>query len=617
MSDLGLHPVETPLPKSTSAADLVSRWRLAATQFVGSTAFWEMLSLFGFMLFFLLYGVTPWLGGAGMGLVGADEPRYAQIAHEMLQKLDQAHTIREKLSACVTPYLYGRPWLEKPALYYWRAMYVFKDFGVYDWVARLPSVSFALWLVGLTYLHMRRFRPGGHLDAALITAACVGILGFSRGASTDMQLAAPISIGLLGWYAWYETKSKFWLFDIYFFTAVATLAKGPVAPFLVLLIVGCFAALRREWWIFTKSLWWPGIVLYFAIVLPWFIAVQHQNPTFFQEFFLQHNLERFATNRYQHSQPIYYYLVVVLLATMPWTVIAMRATVDGIRMAVVEWRIRHARAGSPTAVKMGVSQPGDAFPEFLVLWALLPIVFFSLSQSKLPGYILPSLPPITILTGDFLFRSRAKGLQRWVLLGHALLVGVVTAAVLLLPWFVPHGWKQMPPVHASVVAGVSALSAVVLILLVVQRWGVQRLRTATCGVMVVLLLFLYGAGPFFGIPAVAASKRTMEMLDRYYSARPLAERIATIVAPSETVAVFRVRRDMEYGLSFYRNHEVTNYDEVGVPPEEHILVVRVAGKNGVDLRSQAALQEYLEGRHYEQLFSWPEQELAVYLVGSQ
>jgi len=621
MSELGLNPVEKPLPQSTSAANPVAkdgpRWRTALIQFVGSTPFWEMVSLFAFMIFFLLYGVTPWLGGAGMGLVGADEPRYAQIAHEMLQKLNYAHTLREQLSACVTPYLYGRPWLEKPALYYWRAMYVFKDFGVYDWAARLPSVSFALWLVGLTYLHMRRFRPGGHLDAALITAACVGIVGFSRGASTDMQLAAPISIGLLGWYAWYETKSKFWLFDIYFFTAVATLAKGPVAPFLVLLIVGCFAALRREWWIFWKSLWWPGIALYFAIVLPWFIAVQHQNPTFFQEFFLEHNLERFATNRYQHQQPVWYYLVVVLLATMPWTVIAMRATVDGVRMAVLEWRIRHARAGSATAAKIGVSRAGDAFPEFLVLWALLPIVFFSLSQSKLPGYILPSLPPITILTGDFLFRSRAKGLQRWVLMGHALLVGVVTAAVLLMPWFVAHGIKQMPPARAAAVAGISALSAVALILLVVQRWGVQRLRTATCGVLVVLLLFLYGVGPFFGVPGAEASKRTIELLDRTYSARPLAEKLASIVPPTETVAVFRVRRDMEYGLAFYRNHEVVNYDEAGVPPEEHILVVRVAGKNGVDLRSQAALQEYLEGRHYEELFSWPEQELVVYLVGSR
>jgi 4-amino-4-deoxy-L-arabinose transferase-like glycosyltransferase len=572
------------------------------------------------MIFFLLYGVTPYFGGAGMGLVGADEPRYAQIAHEMLQKLNSAHTIREQLSACVTPYLYGRPWLEKPALYYWRAMYVFREFGVFDWVARLPSVSFALWLVGLTYLHMRRFRPGGHLDAALIMAACVGILGFSRGASTDMQLAAPLSIGLLGWYAWYETKSKFWLFDIYFFTAIATLAKGPVAPFLVLVIVGAFAALRREWWIFWKSLWWPGIALYFAIVLPWFIAVQHQNPTFFQEFFIEHNLERFGTNKYQHQQPVWYYLVVVLLAMMPWTVIAVRALVDGIRISIIEWRIRHALLGwrnksGLNPGKVFESRPGDAFPEFLVLWALIPIVFFSFSQSKLPGYILPAIPPIAILTGDYLFRSRAKGLARWVFFGHALLVGVVTAAVLLMPWFVAHGARQMPPLQAIGVAGISALSAAVLILITVQRWGVAKLRTVTCGVMVVLLLFLYGIGPIIWVPEVAASKKTIQMLDRSYSARPLAERLAGIVPSTEAVAVFRVRRDMEYGLAFYRNHEVANYEEVGVPDEEHILVVRVTGKGGVDLRSQAALGEYLEGRRYEPLFDWPEQELVVYLVG--
>ncbi|HEX7730154.1 MAG TPA: glycosyltransferase family 39 protein, partial [Terracidiphilus sp.] len=74
-----------------------------------------------FAVFFILYGVTPLLGGDGMGLVGADEPRYAQIAHEMLSRLNAAHTVMDKLGACVTPYLYGHPWLEKPALYYWRA----------------------------------------------------------------------------------------------------------------------------------------------------------------------------------------------------------------------------------------------------------------------------------------------------------------------------------------------------------------------------------------------------------------------------------------------------------------------------------------------------------------
>jgi len=90
------------------------------------------------------------------------------------------------------------------------------------------------------------------------------------------------------------------------------------------------------------------------------------------------------------------------------------------------------------------------------------------------------------------------------------------------------------------------------------------------------------------------------------------------MAPAdETVAVFRVRRDMEYGLSFYRNQEVVNYEESGVPDGQHLLVARVTGRGGVDLHTPAALEEYLENRPYQQLFTWPEQGLVVYLVGSR
>lgn len=571
----------------------------------------EATAFLAFTIFFLLYGQIPLLGGDGLGLVGADEPRYAQIAHEMLDRFDSAPTLKGRLSACVTPYLYGHPWLEKPALYYWRAMFLFQDFGVHDWSARLPSATFAFIMAALIYLHMRRFRPGGHLDAAIITVACAGIIGFARGASTDMQMAAPLAIGLLGWYAWYETDSKFWLYDIYFFTGLATLAKGPVAPFLALVIVAAFAFLRRDWSILWRSFWWPGALLYLAMVLPWFIAVQHQNPTFFREFFLEHNLERFATDRFQHSQPFWYYLVVVVLAVMPWTVIAVRALIDGILTSVCEWRARRSTACKPCA-----NRPGDAFPEFLVLWALIPIVFFSFSQSKLPGYILPSIPPITILTGDYLFRLRQGGLNRWVLAGHAALSGVMTMFALLLPWFVSHG-PQIPPVSALVVALLAASGAALLIFIVVRGFGVARLRLVTSAVLMVLVLFLYGIGPFFGIPAVGATKRVIHLLDRSYSARPLAARLAAIAPSNETVAVFRVRRDMEYGLSFYRNREVVNYEEDGVPQGQHLLVVRVAGRGGVDLHTPAALEEYLEDRHYEQLFAWPEQGLVVYLVGSR
>ena len=582
------------------------RWRLPPWAGVCEVAFFLL-----FTIFFLTYGLTPFLGGDGLGLVGADEPRYAQIAHEMLDRVDSAPNLIDKLSACVTPYLYGHPWLEKPALYYWRAMFVFQDFGVHDWSARLPSTSFAFFMVALIYLHMRRFRPGGHLDAALITVSCAGIIGFSRGASTDMQMAAPLAIGLLGWYAWYETDSKFWLFDIYFFAGVATLAKGPVAPFLAIVIVAAFAFLRREWSILRRSFWWPGVVLYFAMVLPWFIAVQYQNPTFFREFFLEHNLERFATDRYQHVQPVWYYLVVVILAMMPWTVIAVRALIDGILTSVAEWRLRHSRKSTPCA-----NRPGDAFPEFLVLWALIPIVFFSFSKSKLPGYILPSIPPLAILTGDYLFRRRQSGLNRWELLGHAVLCGIMTMFAMLLPWFVLHEATR-PPASALTAAVLAALGAALLILIVVKGFGVARLRLVTTCVLAVLVLFLYGVGPFFGIPQVSATKRVIHILDRAYSARPLADRLATMVPGNETVAVFGVRRDIEYGLSFYRNSEVVNYEQSGVPDEQHLLVVRVTGRGGVDLHAPAALEEYLEGRHYEQVFAWPEQGLVVYLVGSR
>jgi 4-amino-4-deoxy-L-arabinose transferase-like glycosyltransferase len=598
-----LEPFLVP-PDPASPDEL--HWRLPPRAGVCEAAFF-----LAFAIFFLAYGLTPIFGGGGLGLVGADEPRYAQIAHEMLDRVDSAPTLKGRLTACVTPFLYGHPWLEKPALYYWRAMFVFKDFGVHDWAARVPSTSFAFVMVVLIYLHMRRFRPGGHLDAAIITAASAAIIGFSRSASTDMQMAAPLAIGLLGWYAWYETDSKFWLIDIYFFTGIATLAKGPVAPFLAIVIVTVFAGLRGEWSLLKRSFWWPGAALYFAIVLPWFIAVQHLNPTFFREFFLEHNLQRFGSNRFQHQQPFWYYLVVVLLAVMPWTVIAVRALVDSIQTSLCEWRTLRSNG-----CKSCAGRPGDAFPEFLVVWTLIPIIFFSFSQSKLPGYILPSIPPMTILTGDYLFRRRKPGLSRWVLVGHAILCGVMTMFALLLPWFVAHGPK-MPPLQAVVVALVASSGAALLILVVVKGFGVVRLRIATTGVLVVLVLFLYGVGPFFGIPAIGQTQRVIHLLDRSYSARPLAERLGTVAPGNETVAVFRVRRDVEYGLAFYRNREVVNYEQSGVPDEQHLLVVRVTGRGGVDLHSQDALAEYLEGRDYEQLFSWPEQDLVVYSVGSR
>ena len=124
------------------------------------------------------------------------------------------------------------------------------------------------------------------------------------------------------------------------------------------------------------------------------------------------------------------------------SVIALRALSVAIQHSIAEWRARLAKHHY-----MGHTRWGDAFPEFLVLWTLFPILIFSLSHSKLPGYILPSIPPLTILTGDYINRIRKRGLNPWLLALHAALSAVTIMLVLLLPWHIVHpgGW---PPGNA-------------------------------------------------------------------------------------------------------------------------------------------------------------------------
>ena len=545
----------------------------------------EFATLVAFTTFFLGYGLIPWLGGSVMGLVGADEPRYAQVAREMLARHDY-----------ITPVLYGKPWLEKPALYYWRAMFAFKDFGVHGWSARLPSAEFAWILVVLIYLHMRRFRPGGQLDAALITVSCAAVIGFARGASTDMQLAAPFCIGMLGWYAWYETDKKFWLFDLYFFGGAATLAKGPVAPFLAGCIIIIFAALRREWSLLRRTIWIPGILLYLAMVLPWFIAVQHRNPQFVRVFFLQHNLERFATDRFRHFQPIWYYVPVMGLAVMPWIALAGSALWDAIRNSFDEWKVRR----NPDRY-VGNPRLGDAFPEFLVVWAIFPVVFFSFSQSKLPGYILPAVPPITILCGDYLNRIRKTGLTHRLLAIHSLFVGTLVAGALMLPQILVRNGAA-PPMRVIVAAVVVGLAIAVMVMVTVLRFGSERLRIATLIPVALILVFLLGT-------------QNGKLLDQKYSARTLAHELVALPDAPHAVAVFRARRDVQYGLAFYLDQRVLNYEHSGVPGGAHLLVAQEY-HGAKELAAQASLKKLLAGRSYEPVFLYRPQDLMVYRVAA-
>ncbi|HEV3510236.1 MAG TPA: glycosyltransferase family 39 protein, partial [Candidatus Sulfotelmatobacter sp.] len=268
----------------------------------------DFLLLAGFCAFLFFYGL------GAFGLIGADEPRYAQVAREMLAHHDW-----------ITPTLGGRPWLEKPPLYYWQAMLAFSLFGVSDVAARLPSALDATLLVIAIYVFFRKFRRGVELDAALITASCAGMIGYARAASTDMPLAASFAIGTLAWWAWREGGQRMYLAAFYACIALGMLAKGPVAPVLAAFVILLFAAATRDWRALLSTLWLPGILLFCLVGFPWYVAVQLRNPQFFHDFILEHNLARFSTNLYHHPEPFWYYLPVTALALVPWIVFVTAA----------------------------------------------------------------------------------------------------------------------------------------------------------------------------------------------------------------------------------------------------------------------------------------------------
>src|ERR1700704_1183070 len=340
----------------------------------------DVLLLVAFCGFLFFYGL------GAFGLLGADEPRYAQVAREMLDRSDW-----------VTPTLQGKPWLEKPVLYYWHAMLSFRAFGGTDQAARVPAAFDAGLLIAVIYFFLRRFRPGSELDGALITASCAAVVGFARAAATDMPLAATFAIALLGWYAWYESRTRIYLAGLYIFLALGTLAKGPVAPALAAVIIFLFVAVKRDWPAIPRTLWIPGIALYLAATLPWYIAVQVRNPEFFRVFILEHNLARFSQDLYHHRQPFWFYLPVFLLAMMPWTIVLIFAIVERARLIWSEGRKKEV-----------FFSPEDSLQLFLLIWMLVPILFFSASQPKRPGYFLPAVPAGALLVTEYLAGRRSE-----------------------------------------------------------------------------------------------------------------------------------------------------------------------------------------------------------------
>jgi 4-amino-4-deoxy-L-arabinose transferase-like glycosyltransferase len=529
-----------------------------------TSADWLLLAGFcGFLFFF---------GLAFFGLIGADEPRYAQVAREMLARHDW-----------ITPTLGGKPWLEKPPLYYWQAMLAFSIFGVSDWAARLPSAVDATLMVVVTYLFLRRFRPGFQLDGALMTASAAGIIGFARAASTDMPLAATFAIALLAWFAWYESESRRFLALFYCFLALGMLAKGPVAPLLAAVIILVFATATSDYRLLGRTLWVPGIMLFCAVVLPWHIAVQIKNPEFFRVFILQHNLARFGTNLYHHPEPFWYYLPVTLLGLIPWTVFVVASLAETVR---IWW----------TARREILDSERRALDVFLVIWVAVPVAFFSLSQSKLPGYIVPALPAGTLLLAEYVRRRVANGESPsiFLIVLHAIAAAAPIVPALMIQYLVLQ--HRLPWGRGAAISFMfAAVLAIGIALTLRTKLGFAALRFITLVPVVLGVAALLR----LGAPAV----------DSMLSVRPLANEISHLETKPLPLAVAGASRETEFGLAFYRNQVIDRYESGEIPADEH-LVVSPEG-------SQTAIAKQVAGRRVSYLGSFAPQGLDYYWVSAE
>lgn len=389
----------------------------------------DSYSKIGLMLF-AAFAATVYLHGLDVPLLGPDEPRYSQVAREMFLRNDW-----------VTPTLGGVDWFEKPALLYWLQIASFKLFGVSEFAARLGPALFGIGTVASLWILARRWtsRIGGEEDGAwdfpatmlFIGASTLAFLVFARGASFDIIVTFPITASLVAYFVHDKSeegglKGNLALALFYFFAGVAVLAKGLVGVVFPFSIAAFYHVLARRMpskAAFASLVWGPFILVLTAAT--WYLPMYLTNGwKFIDEFFIQHHFQRYTSNKYLHPQPFWFFFAIFPLMVIPWMPFFLVAVWKGLSGVVSRFR--------------GGERRSSDLRLFAAAWMLVPLVFFSMSGSKLPGYVLPAVPGAVILTADFVSRLAAKSV-RWRLavmpLATAMLILVsVLVAIPLRSW---------------------------------------------------------------------------------------------------------------------------------------------------------------------------------------
>jgi 4-amino-4-deoxy-L-arabinose transferase-like glycosyltransferase len=503
---------------------------------------WAMVILISLYICYFSY-----LGA--FGLVGPDEPRYAWIARDMAETGDW-----------ITPRLYGKPWFEKPVLYYWSAALSFKLFGVSEATARLPSaVSALLATLALAWLAFRMEGRNLARWLLLLMPSTVAMIGFTHAASPDMLFSTTLTMAmvcaaLVTGVVSSRMHRYVSLFLFGFFLGAAALAKGPAALILAGGAIFLWAALTKRWREAMRLFHPIAVVAFLITALPWYLACARRNPEFFRVFIIEHNFNRYLTPEFQHLQPFWYYVPITLAALLPWI------------FWLAWFALREGRTWANASERTQIV--------FFAAWGLFPVLFFSLSKSKLPGYILPAIGPLVLLIAWAVTRSLSseKPFQRFaaLLTGLLFLSTAVAAAILDFTrtkysanyWMLAIGGALL--FMYMIVAGFGGLLISVTALL--RRARVALILAAA--VQLVLLTLAYSS---------------LRKLAKDISARMTVEEIDA--SRADQTYGFKLQRGWQYQVNFYLHREIAEWNP-GIAGEAIVITQK---KHFAELRRQAEI----------------------------
>ena len=333
------------------------------------------------LLLIIIYALL-WFGTLNYRhLIPSDEGRYAEIAREMLVSSDW-----------VTPRYNGYKYFEKPPLQAWATAATFQVFGIGEWQARLWTALtgfITILIVGFTGTRIYNARAGW-LASVVLASSPMWIIGGHLN-SLDMGLSsflvAALCSLLLAQTSHNQNSCRNWMWACWAFMALATLSKGVIGAAIPAMVFIAYSLSTWDWKIWSRLRLFSGSILFLAITAPWFVLVAQRNPEFLEFFFIHEHLQRFTQDAHSRTGPIYYFVPLLLIGLLPWALQIPGAIAQA-------WNERR-REFSPGWL--------------LVCWFLVIFAFFSVSRSKLPGYIIPVFPALALIIGNRLDR----------LLGHS------------------------------------------------------------------------------------------------------------------------------------------------------------------------------------------------------